>query len=295
MGLDTNGVRFLLEAQRGGVSFTQTATLARQALHLTPAQMKKVLSREAPEIGRETIASFFGVERGGSTFADAFLRYLGAKDVVSIDASDYEGATCTHNLNDDLPDALRGKFSCVIDGGTLEHVFDFPNAVLGCMKMLKLNGHLLGITPCNNLMGHGFYQFSPELIWGIYSKKNGFEVERVYIFEDRPFAVWYQVSDPRLIQARVTLCNKVPTYLLYQVRKIEEIGLTRAQIVPAQSDYELLWSHSLPEGDSVARAAWRYLRPKLPVAFADFVQDCLKGIVGRPHRGFVKPFYRKYR
>ena len=69
---------------------------------------------------------------------------------------------------------LKNKYTLVIDGGCLEHIFNFPVAIKNCMEMLQEGGHFIGITPANNLMGHGFYQFSPELYFRIFSKENGF-------------------------------------------------------------------------------------------------------------------------
>jgi 2-polyprenyl-3-methyl-5-hydroxy-6-metoxy-1,4-benzoquinol methylase len=57
----------------------------------------------------------------------------------------------------------------VFDGGTLEHIFDYPTAIKNCMKMVKPGGHLLLTTPANNWFGHGFYQFSPELFYSFVS------------------------------------------------------------------------------------------------------------------------------
>jgi hypothetical protein len=30
------------------------------------------------------------------------------------------------------------------------------------------------VTPANNQMGHGFYQFSPELFFRVFSQENGY-------------------------------------------------------------------------------------------------------------------------
>ena len=96
------------------------------------------------------------------------------KDTISIDASAYENATMVHDMNLPVGDELKQKFSVVIDGGTLEHVFNFPTAIRNCMEMLKVGGHFFAHTMANNFMGHGFYQFSPELFYRVFSPENGF-------------------------------------------------------------------------------------------------------------------------
>ena len=55
----------------------------------------------------------------------------------------------------------------VIDGGLLEHVFDFPTAIRNCMRMVRQGGHLILNLPVNNFPGHGFYRFSPELVFRV--------------------------------------------------------------------------------------------------------------------------------
>ncbi len=45
MGLDLNGVHFLLYAKNLGVDFKKTAMIGRQSLDLTKSELKKILSR----------------------------------------------------------------------------------------------------------------------------------------------------------------------------------------------------------------------------------------------------------
>src|SRR5262249_13058363 len=121
-------------------------------------------------------------ESGG--YCEGFLKRLGASEVVSVDASDYEGASVVHDMNQPVPASMYESFTAVIDSGTLEHVFNFPVAVKNCMEMVSRGGHFLGITPANNLMGHGFYQFSPELLYRIFSPANGYQIRKLMICEN---------------------------------------------------------------------------------------------------------------
>ena len=111
---------------------------------------------------------------GSGGYAEEFLKRLGAKETISIDASAYEGASLVHDMNLPIGDDLKRRFSVVIDGGTLEHVFNFPVAIKNCMQMVDVGGHFFVHTMANNFMGHGFYQFSPELFYRVFSPENGF-------------------------------------------------------------------------------------------------------------------------
>ncbi len=238
MGIDVNGARFLLDASRNGVNMERCATLGRQEMHLSARRLESVFRSFSVDL-EEGAAECMLDNNGCRGYCEGFLSRCGAKRITSFDNSAYEGATAVHDFNLPLPAEFEGRFSCVIDSGTLEHVFDFPTAIGNCMRMVEQGGHFLSITPCNNFMGHGFYQFSPELFYGVLSEKNGYAVERMFIFESGPDARWYRVAAPREVGGRVELANSAMTYLLVQARRT---GVNVPQdITPQQSDYIPMW------------------------------------------------------
>ena len=165
MGFDTNGVRFLFAARTSGVDFGHAATLGRQGLHLDARALGRVLQQAGIERPQESARELLRVGEG---YAEPLLTLLGAEEICSIDASAYEGASVVHDMNQPVVEELKGRFSVVIDGGSLEHVFDFPRAIRNVMEMVRLDGWFLGITPANNFMGHGVYQFSPEVFFRLF-------------------------------------------------------------------------------------------------------------------------------
>lgn len=184
---------------------------------------------------------------------EIFAGALGAKNVSSMDVSTYEGATLIHDLNQPVPPELEERFDVVIDGGMLEHIFQFPVAIDNSMKMLKPGGHLILLTVANNNYGHGFYQFSPELVHRVLSPENGFEIARMIALENGlgrssllgvkyDFYMngpWFDVRDPAEIQERVTLLNHKPVSLFVLARKKNRAVLFRT--IPQQSDYVPQW------------------------------------------------------
>jgi hypothetical protein len=236
MGFDVQGVKFLIGAHRSGVSFGTTATLGRQELFISGSQLRKIMRGFGMPIS-DVEARRLTDESGG--FAEPLLTSLGGERIVSIDASWYEGASVVHDMNLPIPDTLRNTFSVVIDGGTLEHVFNYPVAIKNCMEMVQIGGHLLLMTTANNFMGHGFYQFSPELFFRIFSDENGFEINRIIFTETAPDAQWYRVVDPARAGRRVELINSRPAYLLVQARKLRQVPILAT--APQQSDYTVLW------------------------------------------------------
>src|SRR5947207_4897958 len=126
MGLDSNAVRFLISAKGLGVRFDRTLTLGRQWLLLTPAQARKYLAGLTG--GPDALVRPDG-------FADNFLKALGAVELRTMDFSAYEGADIVQDLNRALPDDLKSSFDVVIDGGTMEHVFNFAQALKNAMEL----------------------------------------------------------------------------------------------------------------------------------------------------------------
>jgi SAM-dependent methyltransferase len=235
MGFDVNGVKFLLSARASGVSFERVATIGRQGLHLDSGSLTGLLrlfgvAGEPSEMAQ--------LRKPG--YAEPLLRLLGASEVCSVDASAFEGASLVHDMNRPIPESLACTFTAVIDGGSLEHIFDFPRAVRNCMEMLAVGGHFLGITPANNFLGHGFYQFSPDLYYRIFTRENGFEVERLLYFENVPDAEWFEFADPAAVGRRIEFSNQRPTYLLVQARKLASVEVFAA--APQQSDYTARWA-----------------------------------------------------
>ena len=234
MGLDDKGTQFLLAARRLGVSFERTATIGRQRLYVTPPLLRRRLGAFGIATTAENTRRLFD-EDG---FAEPLLRLLGAKQTVSIDASAYEGASRILDLNRSLPPDLEGAFTAVVDAGSLEHVFDVPSAMRNCMQMVAAGGFFLAITPANNTMGHGFYQFSPELFYRVFSDANGFTVERMLV-TGTSSTHWFDVADPTNIRTRVQLRGFRPTYLCVAARRVEIRSILDTP--PQQSDYVIRW------------------------------------------------------
>ena len=234
MGLNINATKLLMHLAKEGMAFGKVLTLGRQRLNLT----KRDLQRNLYAFGYEAVAAEVKSKSGG--YCENFLELLGADQVHSMDVSGYENATLLHDLNDPVGHEVKGSYDTIIDSGTLEHVFNFPVAIKNCMELLRTGGNYIGITPCNNFFGHGFYQFSPELYYRIFSQENGFEVKKLYFFVDDRNTSFYKVTDPAAAKERVILNNVLPSYLLVVAHKIsnEKIFST----TPQQSDYEhIIW------------------------------------------------------
>lgn len=237
MAFDSNGIKFLLYAKRRGADFSSTATIGRQFNFASASDIQSLFLRAGePHIAVQKIETFL---RDQNSFSEGIFELLGAKTADSFDASDFEGASEVHDFNYPIPGKFKGKYSLVLDGGTLEHVFNYPTALKNCMEMVAVDGHFLAITPTNNFPGHGFYQFSPELFFRAFSVENGFKMVDVIFLEDFPDAPWYRVIDAAMVRRRVTFENSRPAYLLLIARRISIKPIFES--FPQQSDYASSW------------------------------------------------------
>jgi hypothetical protein len=240
MAVDYNGIKLLLWAKNLGVSFARTLTLGHQSLCFSPRQFRSALRKFGIPATDQQIERCFHREPMGPLYIDELLRFLGADEVVSLDYSNFEGATFLHDLNGPLPVAHQVRYDFVFDGGTLEHVFDFPSALRHSLEALRVGGHFLSIAPASNLMGHGFYQMSPELYFRVFSDDNGFDLRRMVLFDaSRGDADFFLVHDPAQTGRRNDLIGARPVVLAPLAKRITIRRIFER--MPQQSDYALGW------------------------------------------------------
>lgn len=269
MGITKNCSKFLSYATTQGVSFSETIMLGRQELFVIPSEFKDQLAQFNLPLANLPI-SFTG------QFAEPLFHALGANVIDSMDYSTFENATVIHDLNLPIPNTLKKKYTTVFDGGTLEHIFNFPQAIKNCMDLLQVGGHFVSITPTNNQCGHGFYQFSPELFFSLFAEKHGFRTKLVAAGVDLPgtgLRDWYEIVNPHIAKKRVTLSNSLPTYLMIIAEKIADTENITLQ--PMQSDYQLIWEvyESIEKDIPIEKES------KLIYFYRKYMPDGIKAIV----------------
>lgn len=235
MGINKNSLRFLLLAKKRGVDFSRTAMIGRQTLNMPESHFIDVMKNESGF----TESAEVWKEMYSGRYAEKLLKYLGAATADSFDFSDYEQATFVHDFNAPISGEHKNKYTLVIDGGSLEHIFNFPIAIKNCMEMTASGGHFISITPSNNNFGHGFYQFSPELFYRVLNADNGFSMKLMYYYDDKFSPNWKSVADPDKVRKRVTLINDRPVMLILLAQRENITSLFDK--IPQQSDYQAAW------------------------------------------------------
>lgn len=261
MGITKNDCKLLFYAKSIGVSFERSLMLGRLQRYVNFEDIEVFIQKFNPTGKKLAEVNF------KDDYTEPLFELLGASSIQSMDFSDYEQANIIHDLNNPIPDTHKQKFSLVLDSGTIEHIFNFPTAIKNAMEMVEKDGHFIGIAPANNVMGHGFYQFSPELYYRVFSPENGFKIVKMFVSTESDEANWYEVADPITVRSRILLTNSVSTFLLFiaQRTEIKEIFSTN----PQQSDYACSWAvhdsvqnNVVLQQDSKLKFIYRKIVPK---------------------------------
>jgi SAM-dependent methyltransferase len=235
MGIDAQSLMLLGLARKRGCDFSEVLTVGRQSLQLEDRELILFLH----SIRRPDLAANVGTIKGDGYCEGLMRAVFGAKHVESVDASDFERASIVHDMNFPLPGDRQ--FSVVLDFGCLEHIFNFPVAIENVIKSCKIDGHVIHALPSNNWCGHGFYQFSPELFFNLYSDRRGFRDTEVFLVELGRRAHWYRVRSTLDMKRRVNVINREKTYVFVLTRKFAA-GISSIGTPLQQSDYVEKWN-----------------------------------------------------
>jgi hypothetical protein len=186
MGLGNGALDLILREHsykpiRGDVLF-----VGRQTLYFTPEELcwrirSHGLSPDASaiEIDNSTIdrlAAFAG--RKLATDRSIFFA-LGNRRVKALDVSPYEGAEIVHDLNLTVPNHLKGIADFLVDGSTLDNVFDATRTLRNFADLLRPGGRLLMINSYTTR--DTAYVIMPPLWYYDFFVENGWADVKLYV------------------------------------------------------------------------------------------------------------------
>jgi len=238
VGIGYHGLQFLRFAAKYA-QFGRVATIGRQGLFLDKSEVRNMID--------------VGADYRHEKYCDnLLLRHFGANSVDSWDYSDYEGASHIADMNKPLRH-VSSAYDTVIDAGSLEHVYNAPQALLNVSELCCDGGQILHILPANNFCGHGFWQFSPELFFSLYCESNGYTATRVFLSSEYRTNVWYEVAKPNGGQ-RANVISFTPVFVLCRTVKVRQPCHETVQ----QSDYMHIWQQDVSIEPQVnGRPKWR--------------------------------------
>jgi len=255
MGLNyPTGALLAWAVRKRGLSATRVVTIGRLEVNMSAPQQRRIQAFLAQGESADP--------REGASAEQLLSAWCHSASVESLDVSDYQGASIVHDLNEPVPEALADRFDLLIDGGSLEHIFNVRMALSNYTRMVRPGGWVMVATTANNYMGHGFYQFSPELFYSYFSKENGYAIEYVGLavhpfpsssLSDR--CELFEVVDPRTARTRIGLVSGTPALLLVLAKRLPVADATSVTVI--QSDYLSLHEERATDGGGPAPTAGR--------------------------------------
>jgi SAM-dependent methyltransferase len=235
MGVDIHAFDYLLKFRRSDAG--AALTLGRQGFHIARGSRQweiaeQLISAVDPNA---RLADIQGDER----YSENFLKFLGCRSVLSIDYSQFEGADIIYDLNKPVPRGLHQRFDIIFDGGTMEHVFNVPMVLDSVKKMLRPGGIFITINAANHQLGHGFYQFSPELFWRVFGEDPNFTIEDMRLVQVNGSLNATILSDPGSTRQEIGP-TATPTYIMCAARKGDSTAPSETLFY--QGDYAARWS-----------------------------------------------------
>lgn len=182
--------QLLPTVEAGGCASRRIVSLGYPDILATPDQVRRIFGDGI--FGqlryREDSASILrwhggGAEAGSGKVvdADSLFSALGYQlDVIDIVAA--RGGEIIHDLNEPLPEELKGRYAAVLDAGTLEHCFNIAEAVRSVSAMAAVGGIVMHGNPLN-MYNHGFYNLNPTWYQDFYGT-NGFAIELMKVVVD---------------------------------------------------------------------------------------------------------------
>lgn len=157
--------------------------IGRQTVYFTPAALAAHLRDHCAIVDETAIEIDRTTRNGAPSHALAtdrsIFRALGIKSVKALDVSPYEGAEIIHNLNVPIPDYLHESADFIVDGSTLDNVFDPAMVLRNYANMLRPGGRLLLINAWTPR--EGAYTLCSAPWYFDFFVSNGFADCRVYI------------------------------------------------------------------------------------------------------------------
>ncbi len=270
MALDQNNLRFLLWLRANGIVFGDIVTVGRLRVFVAP----EIAAADMAALGLNT-RNVDWTSLTAEQYCEPIMRTLGATSVESLDASRYEGAGILHNLNEPLPASLHKRCDLLFDGGSLEHVFNVPEALRSYVQLVRPGGWLVLDVPCDGCAGHGFYQLSPELFFRFFCDEIGCAVATIVCVRNEPGSPWRVLPDPAQLQSRVEPHDSEPLHLLVLVQRKREVAAeTLAKFTPIQADYAQMWAQSASKSEAPTETT----RARLRNASLNLVRRLMRGL-----------------
>lgn len=215
MGISLIPGLFLARHSGAVAGLRRGVILGRQKLHMPERRMARFL-KSLSHMGVDLTEAQITQPDG---FTETLLTALGYPPIEALDFTDKEGAQHVHDLNHPCPEALRGQFDLVIDGGTTEHIFHIGQALDTCHHLLAPGGVMMSYVSADGWFGHGFFQTGPDVPWRYWRHARGYEMLEVSIVPRQLPGQVIPIPDPTSAPRGGERALSGPHMILYAARK----------------------------------------------------------------------------
>ena len=133
--------------------------------------------------------------KAGGTLTDfALFESFSKIKMSALDVTDYEGADIIHNMNDELPSHLIGKFDFIYNGSCLDNLFNPAEFLINCSKMLKPGGRIINIEHGSSWQG-AYLMYSPDWFLDFFAI-NDYKDALVFVCEFNGFRSPHHMQAP---------------------------------------------------------------------------------------------------
>lgn len=245
MALTRTSLDSLLREHRYRPITGDVVLIGRQTVYVTPAEALALMSQHGIDVGGVAAGDIEIDRRTVNRVADypacdlisdrALLRLLGASRVLALDHDPYEGAEIIHDLNKPLPPKLHNSADFIIDGSTLDNVFDPALVIRNFAEMMRPGGRLLTMNMYSN--DHEPYCIVPPLWFLDYFVVNEFSDCKLYVIvKTTPYNVFTIDIDMLLDPAKHVSAFASPFEMLTLVLA-EKGERSTTHITPVQQHY----------------------------------------------------------
>jgi len=121
MGFNIKTTELLIESKKLGINLASVCDFRKTDAEWLLCRIFKSFSSDWV-FDQDQIREIISRE---NRYSEPFLKTLGAGEIDTFDASDYEGASQVWDMNLPISEDFKEKYSLMIDSGSLEHIFNF--------------------------------------------------------------------------------------------------------------------------------------------------------------------------
>ncbi len=255
MGIGYNVVEGLIRESKYRPFRGDVMLIGRQTVYFTPSSILELLrtngidvkglKEDGIELDRNTIDRLQGYETDKLITDAALFKLLGVPKVLALDHSDYEGAEIIHDLTTPIPESLEACADFILDGSTLDNVFDPAMVIRNFAGMLRPGGRLITTNVYSNT--YEPYVMLPPLWFMDYFVMNKFADCKIYIVVSMAKAEFSQIftlNIDSLLDSKNGVSAFTSPYTMATIVIAEKGAESTTHVMPSQQHYrsEKDWS-----------------------------------------------------